>query len=81
MSDKPTPKKETLAEFIKKQLGDRIPKLNKQPSAIANGGVDAIIKRVCGTVSDKNPSFKAVALVTVLNKCGSRPTKEDLASK
>jgi len=75
------PKAKALGEDLKKHLGDRIKKMDKQPSAIANGGVEAIIKSVCEGLSDKTPSLKAVALVTVLGKCGSRATKEDKAVK
>jgi hypothetical protein len=71
------PKAKELGEAIKKQLSDRVKKLEKQPSAIANGGLDAIIKSVCETISDKTPNVKAVAIVTVLGKCGSRATKAD----
>lgn len=75
------PKAKELGESIKKHLGDRVKKLEKQPGAIANGGVDSIIKSVCEAISPKTPSLKAVAIVTVLGKCGSRATKEDLAVK
>ena len=75
------PKAKELGEFVKKHLGDRLKKMDKQPSAIANGGVDAIVKSVCEGLSPKTPSLKAVALVTVLGKCGSRATKEDKAIK
>ena len=75
------PKAAELAAEIKKALGNRIPKLNKQPSAIANGGVDKIVKEVSEAITSTTPDHKKVALVTVLNKCGSRPTKEDLGAK
>ena len=81
MSTKSTAKESTLPEFLKKHLADRSKKLDKQPSAIANGGVDAIIKSVCESLSPQNPSLKAVALVTVLGKCGSKANKKDLAVK
>ena len=81
MSTKSTVKESTLADFVKKHLSDRLKGLEKQPSAIANGGVEAIIKSVCEGLSPKTPSLKAVALVTVLGKCGSRATKEDKAIK
>ena len=75
------PKAKALGEAITKHLGDRIKKMDKQPSAIANDGVEAIIKNVCETISDKTPNVKAVALVTILNKCGSRAKEADLAIK
>ena len=75
------PKAKELGEAIKKHLAGRVKGLEKQPPAIANGGLDKIIKSVCETLSPKTPSLKAVALVTVLGKCGSRATKEDLAVK
>jgi len=81
MSTKSTVKESTLADFVKKHLAGRVKGLEKQPPAIANGGLDKIIKGVCETLSPKAPSIKAVALVTVLGKCGSKPTKEDLAVK
>jgi hypothetical protein len=74
-------KAKTLGEAVKKQLGDRVKKLEKQPSAITNGGVDKIIKEVCESISDKTPNAKLVAVVTVLGKCGSRASKADLAIK
>ena len=75
------PKASELATEIKKRLGDRLKKLEKQPSAISNGGVEAIIKAASETITSATPDYKVVALVTILNKCGSRPTKEDLAAK
>ena len=75
------PKASVLIDFVKKLLTERAPKLNKQPSAIANGGVDKIIKEVCESISDKTPNAKLVAVVTVLGKCGSRASKADLAIK
>ncbi len=81
MSTKSTVKESTLADFVKKHLSDRLKGLEKQPSAIDNGGVEAIIKSVCEGLSPKTPSLKAVALVTILGKCGSRATKEDKAIK
>ena len=75
------PKAAQLGEAITKHLGERAKKLNKQPSAIANGGLDKIIKTVCERVSDKTPNVKLVALVTVLGQCGSRPTEKDKAIK
>ena len=81
MSTKETVKEPTLADFVKKHLSDRSKKLDKQPSAIANGGLDKIIKDAVSKLSPKTPSLKVVALVTVLGKCGSRATKADLAVK
>jgi hypothetical protein len=81
MSTKETVKESTLADFVKKHLADRSKQLEKQPSAIANGGLDKIIKDVTSKLCPKMPSLKAVALVTVLGKCGSRAKKEDLAVK
>jgi hypothetical protein len=75
------PKAKALAESIKKHLGDRVKKLEKQPAAITNGGVDSIIKEVCDSISDKTPNVKRVAVVTVLGKCGSRAKEADLAIK
>lgn len=81
MSTKTTPKTSSLADFVKERLADRAKKLDKQPSAITNGGLDKIIKDTVAKLSPQTPSLKVVALVTVLNKCGSRPTKEDLSAK
>ena len=75
------PKAKELGEFVKKHLGDRLKKLEKQPSAIANGGVEKIIKEVTEAISPHNPSLKLVAVLHVLGKCGSRANKEDLAVK
>ena len=75
------PKAKELGEFVKKHLGDRLKKLEKQPSAIANGGVDSIIKTVTEAISPQTPSLKLVAILHVLGKCGSRASKEDLAVK
>ena len=76
------PKASDLGEAIKKHLGaDRIKQLEKQPGAIANGGLDAIIKRVTETISPKNPKLKAVAIVQVLGLCGSHSKDTDLAVK
>jgi hypothetical protein len=85
MSDKSPAKKaakgESLESFVKKHLADRSAKLNKQPSAIANGGFDKILKDVCETITNATPNFKRVAVVTVLGKCGSRAKESDLAIK
>ena len=81
MSTKSTVKESTLSDFVKKHLADRVKGLEKQPPAIANGGLEKIIKSVCEGLNPKTPSLKAVALVTVLGKCGSKATKEDLAVK
>ena len=81
MSTKSAVKETTLADFVTKHLADRAKRLDKQPAAIADGGVAAIIKSVCESLSPQNPSLKAVALVTVLGKCGSKANKEDLAVK
>jgi hypothetical protein len=75
------PKAKALGESIKKHLGERVKKLEKQPAAITNGGVDKIIKSVCESISDKTPNAKRVAIVTVLGKCGSRAKEADLAIK
>ncbi len=74
-------KKMTLAERVKKQLGERVKGLEKQPSAIASGGLEAIIKRVTERMTDKHPHAVSVAVVKVLGSCGSKPTKSDLAAK
>ncbi len=81
MSTKSTTKVSTLSEFLKKHLADRSKKLDKQPSAMTNGGLDKIIKDTVASLSPQTPTLKKVALVTVLNKCGSRPTEADLAVK
>ena len=81
MSTKSTSKESTLAEFVKKHLADRSKGLDSQPSAIANGGLSSIIKEVTENLNPKTPNLKVVAIVTVLNKCGSRATKSDLAVK
>ena len=81
MSTKSTVKESTLADFVKKHLADRSKKLDKQPSAIANGGVDKIVKEVTEAISPQTPSLKLVAILHVLSKCGSRASKEDLAVK
>lgn len=75
------PKAKELGEFVKKHLGDRLKKLEKQPSAIANGGVEKVIKDVTEAISPQTPSLKLVAVLQVLSKCGSRASKEDLAVK
>jgi hypothetical protein len=76
------PKASDLGEAIKKHLGaDRMKQLEKQPDAIANGGLVAIIKRVTETISPKNPKLKAAAVVEVLALCGSHSKEADLAIK
>ena len=75
------PKATQLAEFITKQLGDRVKRLDKQSAAIANGGLSNIIKSVTEGISNETPNVKLVALIQVLNKCGSKATEKDLAAK
>lgn len=70
-----------LSERVKTQLGDRLKKLNQQPSAMANGGVDAIIARVTSRMTDKHPHALAVATIKVLAACGSKPTDADKKAK
>ena len=80
MSESKT-KKLTLSERVKKQLGDRVKGLEKQPSTIANGGLTKIISRVTERMTDSHPHALSVAVVKVLGACGSKPTKEDKAAK
>jgi hypothetical protein len=76
------PKASDLGEAIKKHIGaDRMKQLEKQPDAIRNGGLDAIIKRISETISPKNPKLKAAAVVQVLALCGSHSKDTDLAVK
>jgi len=77
----PKSKNLTLAEKVKAKLEGRANGLEKQPSTIANGGLDAIIKRVTESMTGKHPHALSVALVKVLGVCGSKPTKADKTAK
>ena len=71
----------TLAEKVKAKLEGRSKGLEKQSSTIANGGLEAIIKRATESMTDKHPHALSVALVKVLGACGSKPTKADKTAK
>ena len=76
-----TAKGERLQDWVKKHLSDRWEKLNNQPGAKANGGIDKILEDACKAINIKTPNLKRVVVVTVLGKCGSRAKKSDLAIK
>lgn len=69
---------DTLAAQVRDILGpDRIAALDKQPLALARGGIEAVLQAACNECAGF-PQPHVSAVIRTLQLCGSVPTPADL---